>query len=302
MSSPEPVPVSPALPPDAPDEPLRESAPLMYRFAMQRCAQSNNGWPRCDYYHGAWQFLRALGLVKKAGGHSTFLLGSLADAAATGQYPRVLIAGAADYSLAAHVYSAYRGFELDLTLVDRCPTPLEITRWYADRENAGLELVQCDLLAHRPGAAHDLIVTSSLLGNFAPDARPALFRALGAMLRPGGKLITTSQVDRDSGLFWSFSDDQAEALATRARARALETSEQYGFDPDVVESLAREYGLSRRIYRTPTAAELQEDLTSAGFYLERFDLVHEPGGSPDPVTGPSMDEARKDALVVASRI
>lgn len=284
-----------------PDEPLAESAPLMYEMALQHCLPDSESGESCHYYHAAWQFLRALGLVKKLGGQSQFVVEVLSQLAAAGSSSRVLIAAAADYSMAAHVIHAYRASELALTLVDRCKTPLVMTSWYGSRVGLPITLVQDDLLAYESAAPCDIVVTSSLLANFSGDERMELFRGFWQLLRPGGKLVFTNQIDREAGSVWAFDESSVVKLGAAARQAALNSAEKYGFDADVVEAVALEYGRRRRTYPTPSAAELLAALPGAGFTIDRFDVVDEGGRPGAQILGPSMDEARRDARVVAVR-
>ena len=285
-----------------PDEPLAESAPLTYQAAQELCLADAESGGSCRYYHGAWQFLRALGLIKKLGGQAPFIVNVLADLAADGGWPRVMVAGAADYSMAAHVYHAYEDSELQLTLVDRCKTPLAMNDWYSTRIGRPITLIHEDLLAYESAEPYDVAVTSSLLGNFSAEQQAGLFQGFARLLRPGGKLIFTNQVDNKPVPIWSFEDDAVRQLGRTARNLAVDSVERFGFDPDLVEEVALEYGRRRRIHPTPLRAELQQRLEDAGLKIERFDILQEGGAFGVQIAGPSMDEARYDARVVAVRV
>ena len=79
-----------------------------------------------------------MGLTKTSGGQGGFLAEHLRALARTGDAPRVLVSGSADYSMPAHALWSYQiqGAPLQLDVVDRCETPLVLSRWYAARYGA----------------------------------------------------------------------------------------------------------------------------------------------------------------------
>src|SRR5262245_36311726 len=112
-----------AIPPsvEAPQEPLELSAPLARRLAPQLCHKDPASGESCAWQHGLWQYLRILGMNHSPRAHAAFLLEALAATARPGM--RVLVSGAADYSMLAHVLAATRAAEV--TVLDVCETPLE---------------------------------------------------------------------------------------------------------------------------------------------------------------------------------
>jgi hypothetical protein len=90
------------------DEPLFESAPLAHAAARTLCRSDGDAGTSCAWYHGAWQYFRALGIVTAPTVHARGLTEALRALARGGSHSRVLVSGAADYSLLAHVLHAYR--------------------------------------------------------------------------------------------------------------------------------------------------------------------------------------------------
>jgi hypothetical protein len=70
-----------------------------------------------------------MGLAPTSGG--AFFVDTIRGLAASGRRPDVRVSGCADYSVPAHVLHAYglAGAPVRLTALDRCETPLYLTRW-----------------------------------------------------------------------------------------------------------------------------------------------------------------------------
>src|SRR5436190_7838783 len=103
-----------------PEEPLSESAPLARQKAAQLCRDG------CSWYHGLWQDLRAVGLAASPQYQADFFLKAFGRLAGRTRRQRVLVSGAADYSILAHVLWACdeQNIDADFAVVDRCETPL----------------------------------------------------------------------------------------------------------------------------------------------------------------------------------
>jgi SAM-dependent methyltransferase len=188
------------------DEMLEASAPLQLRLAGEHCSET------CDWYHGPRGYLRALGITGGIGKDTPFLLRALADEASRLGAGRVLICGAADAAMLAHVAAAFAsaGQPLRATLVDRCPTPLFVNAWYAERNGIGVETARADILEFTAAEPFDLICTHSFFSFFEARHRPRLVERWRDLLRPGGSVITAHGLyatDRD------LSDAEAERAA-----------------------------------------------------------------------------------------
>jgi hypothetical protein len=112
-----------------------------------------------------------------------------------------------------------------------------------------------------------------------PPHRPALVSAWRALLRPGGRLVSTARIDPAPGPPRAGAE-QAGAFAARAREAALSlaaSGREGAPDPDAVEALARRY--AERLASWPVESEraLTRLLEAGGFVLERLE-VREVGG------------------------
>lgn len=108
---------------------LMHQAALARELAPALCAPTG-----CAWYHGAWPALRALGLVASPHRNAVFFTGALREAATLGDR-RVLVSGAADAGMLELVLGAYGEAETepDVTVLDRCPTPVRVSADFAER-------------------------------------------------------------------------------------------------------------------------------------------------------------------------
>ena len=178
-------------------EPVVETSSWLDVAARWSCRQQDGiqqDRPRCDWYHGTWQYLRLLNLVSNPSWHSDYLHRALPERSPSSGKVRVLISGCADYSTYAHVLHGL-GDRLLATTLDWCPTPLYATAWYARHRGARVpELVCEDALTYRPATKYDLIVSDSFLPRFPAAALRLLLRAWRQSLRKGGSAITTVRI------------------------------------------------------------------------------------------------------------
>jgi SAM-dependent methyltransferase len=283
-------------------EPLRESAPLAYALAAKVCRIDQATRESCAWYHGLWALLRLLGIGTTPTGVSGFLAETLYQLAADGGYRRVLIAGAADYGLAAHVIAAYRRAHapLALSVVDRCATPLALNRWYAARVGAAIEDIRDDLVAHRPALDYDVILSHSVLGYFSLRDRSRLFEAWATQLRHGGRIVLTNRIRPGHGSEpVRFTPAQAAAfcatIGTAAAAGDLPV-------PAHANAWAAAYARNFASYAVETPDDLVASLTAAGFGVDR---VETSDGTPSALrfglSGPTLADAAEYVRLVATR-
>ena len=202
------------------DESLIASARVARRFALEHCPHTAAG--NCSWYHGVWQYFRALGVTKMAGGSADFLGAVLRSLAAGGGVRRIMISGAADDAMSLLALAAFRdvGKVPDLTLVDRCEAPLALARWSAERLGASVATQRSDILSFNSTAKFDLVLTNSFLGAFDPARRRQLFARWASLLRHGGKILFTNRVRHGEGhAQFGFTPDQARVFCTAVAPR-----------------------------------------------------------------------------------
>jgi SAM-dependent methyltransferase len=286
-------------------EPLAESAPIAQDLAIAHCRPVPGTGEDCAWYHGFWQYLRLLGLTKTSGGQAGFLVETLRGLARAGGFPRVLVSGSADYSMPAHALWAYRaeGAPLLLAVLDRCETPLALSRWYAERHGADVITHRVDVLEHRAPEPVDAVFTNSFLGSFDAASRPRLVAAWHRMLRPGGRLLFTNRLrPREERAVLGFDGEQARLFAQTARREAESLRQSIGLAPDEAQRRAQVYAERYRSHPVRTVDEIAHLLEAGGFAVDHLEVTANPGREGrGPVSGPSTAERADYARVVATR-
>jgi SAM-dependent methyltransferase len=280
-----------------PAEPLAESAPLARHLASRRCDA------RCAWYHGLWQHLRLLGLIEPWTRHARFFRRALRKATAGRARPRILICGAADYAMLAHVLAASAGGmrALDVTVIDLCETPLELNRWYAKRLGVRIKTRRTDILRYRSPARFDVICTHALFGRFSPRERIELAARWRSLLRPGGAVITVTPLrEGQDEARVGFSAVEARAFASRVVDAALRQDAMLGLDTKRLARMALGYAKRHKVYRVRSLRVLRGLFEDCGFtlaYLRRLPRGLAPGRA---LSGPTVTGADY-AHVVALR-
>lgn len=156
--------------------------------------------PQCAGYHGVRPFLYCTGLRTSFVTSWRLFAEPVQGWPGTVRAPRVLISGAADFVIPAIVTQALRtaGGEPDVTIVDKCRTPLLMCEDAASRLAMRWQTVHVDIKGHRPSASYDLIVSDRFLSFFAPGQRLEIIRAWRRLLRTRGRVITTLSIYPDA--------------------------------------------------------------------------------------------------------
>lgn len=288
------------------EEPLREGAAFTYSIAEDLCcADHARGGETCAWYHGLWPLLRLLDIGTTPGRLADFISGTLSRFAATGRYPRVLISGAADFGLAAYVIAAYRSCsaDLELTVLDRCETPLAVNRWYGERSGISITTYCSDVLSFDFPQPYDLVMTNSFLGYFDAPGRHSLFAAWRRALRPGGKLITTNRLRPGAGNSpVRFTTAQAHAFHALIESAVQTPSITAGLDPDTARRWAHAYTANFYSYPIQTREEIAGLLATHEFDCDLLDeATVAPATATTLISGPTISEHSHYVRAIASR-
>lgn len=258
---------------DSLNELLAAYAPVMAKVAATRCAGGFVDADSCDWYHAVWPYLRCLGVVSSPVWHRGFygkaLRAALEDAAARPR-PRVLVSGTADFSMAEQVFfsarAALRSPEaVDVTVLDRCPTPLEACRWYADRKGLGLRVVEADIFdVPAVGGPFDVVTTDAFLTRFSREQCAAVVDAWRSLLHVGGSVVTTVRLrSRTDGLLGG--DDSLYEFVDRVEKCArVHESDIFHNVPAIVEA-ALTYGRRMRSTDLGDKDDVVQLLLNGGF-------------------------------------
>lgn len=286
------------------DEPVVESAPLAHWIAERLCRTDPATGESCAWYHGFWQYLRALDLATTPAHHADFLRDAFQMAAGERSRLRVLISGAIDYSMLAHVLWAcgLNGVTPEVTVVDICDTPLFLNHWYARRVGCRIRSFRSDVLDHPAEAAYDVVCTHSLLGQFAPARRHELVARWRQALRPGGRVITVNRIRPAGGTGpVGFSSQQARALREAVMRLSPQQREQLEILPDELVRGAELYAARRRPYPIRSREDLAVLFEEAGFTLEHLSCAPLAAAHATAVSGPTIAGGAEYAHIVARR-
>ncbi len=257
-----------------PQEPLSISAPFAREIAVATCRQDQHGHS-CHPYHGFWQYMRLMGLGKTMSGLSSAFVAAIREvaqawgSAQAHQDRRALISGCADYSAFAHVLAGCKGLAARprITALDLCETPLILTRWYAHRHGWPVETVCSNVLDYKSDRKYDLILTSSFLGYFSPQQRPALFANYAGLLTPGGVLLFTNRLRPEpEDQLVGFSSAQIEVFSERASQLSARLPSEAALSNDDARTLAIAYARRFATYSVNSEATLRGLAERAGLH------------------------------------
>jgi SAM-dependent methyltransferase len=250
-------------------ENLRAAANQAPALAARHCAHSIGG-DNCDWYHASWPVLRALGVINSPGSDDDFLLRAIGSELNTGA-KRVLVSGAADAGMLARVTSCMTpGSTVEVTVLDRCRTPLELSRRHAEEIGLSIETIQADILSFESAQSFDLICTHSFLAFFDARDRQRLVARWKALLRPGGCVVTAQRVrPGEKAELTRFPPDEIQRLAAEAEHRARIDGEDI-VGVDAARRLALDYGTKHQAHLIASPDDIERLFLDEGFVLEEF--------------------------------
>ncbi len=287
-----------------PDEPITLSAPLARAFALKHCPTNSVTGLDCAWYHGLWQYLRALDLVTTPRHNADFYSNVFRSLARSKAYARVLVSGTADFGMPAHVMWSYRqeNAPLALTVVDRCETPLRLTRWYAEARSVAVATTATDILEYGAESSFDVICTHSFLGRFAPDDRVALIAKWRDLLRPGGKVVTVKRVRPEAARARvRFTPEQAKVYREAVWDGVGRIHPIVGMQ-EALDAHLEQFISHRGTHPINSADEVIEAFRCTGFRLDRVETVRIARKRMVPIPGSRDPSATPHLQIVATRI
>ena len=286
------------------DSSLIENAHLARRLAERECPHAVGG--DCTWFHGAWLYFRVLGVVTEVGSQANYFRQTLRRLAGEPRMVRVLISGAADDAMARIVLDAFRdtGAEAELTMLDRCETPLALSRASANRLGASMATYRADILDFDSAKPFDIVLTNSFLPYFDAEARVQLFTQWASLLRVGGKLLTTNRL-RPTAPDGArrFSGEEAETFCSTVRSRADICHDDLGVASATLVRWARDYTAHMRGFPTRSSHEVVQLLHGAGFAPDHIETTEAEARNADPLdAGPTARASAPYLRVLATRM
>jgi SAM-dependent methyltransferase len=280
-------------------------APVAWQLAPRLCRAHVHTGEDCSSAHGVWQYLRLLGLANIET-RQAFYCNALQAMAATTAAPRILISGCADYAMLHIVHTAFhaRGIAADITLADRCETPLAINRWYAGQTSRSVATVHRDILQFDSADRFDAICTDYFLSWFPAAARRAVVEKWRDLLHPGGYVMTTSRL-------WPTSAEDVvrfppgDIATLRATVERAARDMQPALDVDALELAARvaDYASGYRNHAIRTPDEVRALFEENGFAVSDLSVHDAPERSAHGATGAvNRGGPRRYLTIVAHRL
>lgn len=279
---------------------IEESAPLAWSYAQQHCANYNNEPYTCAWYHGVWQYFRLLDAVATPWQQKDFFLDAFRNFASLGNYRKILICGTSDYAMLSLVLKAFEsvGVEPDITVIDRCKTPLFLNEWYAQRHGVTIKTCVCDALHYSPPSSFDMICTHAFLGNFSELQRNKLFSGWHNILRHEGKVVTANRIRPGVSKMTSFSKEQSDNFCQRVTKTAIVSNFGKDMSTDKLVALAKLYCTNFQSFPVNSLETLLSQFATTGLQVEKME--HEIQRSTKETAPASSGEAGRKLLVLSN--
>lgn len=252
------------------DENLRALAFEAYQISDRLCGD-------CRNFHSLWPYLR---LAKASGGDvGEPLIGSTLKQLLLKGDRTILVAGCADTGLLAVVAGAAAP-GTKITLLDRCMTPLELCRRFAQRRSLSIETIHCDLMNFSAHSCYDIVFAHALLQFIPSEFRIDVVSRIRRSLRPNGRLLiafrTSSHIE--GALLHEYKDSYRKNIIEQLESRNVEL-------PDPHKEFYRrleEYSEERRKREGAHQSyeEVEGLIKTAGFEIETINPIESEQSEP----------------------
>ena len=255
----------------------------------------------CGQLHALWPYIRLARATSAGLEDASLRLQSVLTGLVAAGRRDVLVAGSADTGLLALVARAGAGQPLDIVVLDRCETPLELCRRLAQRWSLPIATLHEDLDdLDRPGH-FDIVLVYGTLHFLAPDRRADVLARMRRSLRPNGRLVLRvnasrriegdlTEEGRDGYADWVPEElsrigmplpEPLEAFRERLRLHAMSREHREGAfgAPEEIQALLAQAGFVTREWLelgVKLSAPVQEFVAKTG--KRRFVVIAEPKG------------------------
>lgn len=180
---------------------LSKSAPIMEKLAGTYCKRNCLKNISCEWYHSSWQYFRILDAAPAPEWHSDFYKRNIYTLFKGTSELNILICGLADYAILSHVLDGCKIAKTKpkITLFDSCQTPVEICKWYLEKNapTTEIDFKLGDILDFEFSTDnYDLITTDSYLTQFNRNEKTKIIDKWKRWLKPGGVLLTTGRMEK----------------------------------------------------------------------------------------------------------
>lgn len=191
-----------------------------HNSSIHNTIKTNN----CEWYHGAWQYLRAIDCVSSPQWHSTWYKSVFEKAFGSKKKIDILISGTADYTFLYFLIKFIensRATNVRIDIVDLCETPLKICKWLATNftsinsniktettQNSILmqfskcvieiKTIRCNILMYSSEYRYDVICSDAFLTRFSAKEVQSIVAKWKNCLSDDGSIITTCRLRKNS--------------------------------------------------------------------------------------------------------
>jgi hypothetical protein len=263
------------------EEPLVLSADLINSISPGLCVSDHIDEEDCSWYHSVWQYLRLLDMVSTPTWHAKFYRDEIFDAIVGKKDVKILITGAADYSMLAYVDASMKSARVcgEIGIVDKCPTPLFASRWYANRLNFKISVYDEDLFnfSSVPDGSIDLICTDAFLTRFDKIDAKRILSIWHRLLKDGGRIVTTVRVHSKN----SHGGRDIEVAIHDFRERGIQRANRWRSflerSPNEIGQMAENYARKMHSENLGNKDDICNLFKDGGFILIRDGVVEVPG-------------------------
>jgi|GEM_PF-1659654 len=255
------------------DRHLGEVARLAYESARTLCPSRSGQDGGCQSYHQVWPTLRALRVISGMRTEREFFLRTFRRLARKRASSRVLICGTADVEMLSLLVASYQreGAPLQVSVLDRCPTPLQLNRWFAEQHDLEVTTYHCSALSFHPPRPFDLICTHSFFSFLPKERVEEMVKRWFSWLADDGRVVA-SQLIRPNfpAEKLRFTQREAQDFANRAAEAARAHLHSTPAPPEQIKELALRFALGREASLVRSADHLVSAFQAAGFRFEHF--------------------------------
>lgn len=244
-------------------EDLEQLALEAFELAQQRCGS-------CKNFHMLWPYLRLAGA--SGGDVGAPLIHSVLSRLLSQSGQKILIAGCADTGLLAVVARAANS-DTNITVLDRCETPLELCRRFARRWALPTQIVHLDLTELTAQASFDVVFVHMLLQFIPANRQLDVLSRMRRSLRPDGRLVlvfrTSARIEGD--FLPEYRHGYALQLIKQLKVRNIPLPEPH----ETFRRRVEVYSEQRRGWEGAhsTRAEVEQLIKAAGFAIENITQI-----------------------------
>lgn len=192
-------------------EPLMQSADMLYEVSSLCCTHNHVDKESCEWYHSIWQYLRLLDMVSTPSWHHDFYVSHLLENIEDGGTASAFISGTADYSILAYLLYVVkkRRIDADITVIDLCETPLFACRWYANKAEQKITTLRQSIFDIDEHKKYDLVCADAFLTRFKKDDLRSVLKKWYILLNDNGIVVTTVRIHDEKHVCPSVPTEEA---------------------------------------------------------------------------------------------